>query len=667
MNVSSSPAPAVERRLEGPLIRTAGRLPCLSPKSVAAWILSCAFCNAIGWILSALHQLNIVGYTVAFVGAVAFILVVRKRLGWSGWREATVRILRKQRFRFGKLFPLLFMAVAGLGMIGGAIHPPSNYDALAYRTPRVLHWLAAGQWHWIHTEFQRLNTRGCGMEWVTAPLIVFTRTDRFFFLINATCFLLLPGRVFSVLRGFGVSSRVAWYWMWLLPTGYCYLLQAGSIGNDLFGAFFALAAFEFALRARANGRVSDLWLSLLAAGLMTAGKAFNILLLLPWAIAVWSALPLLLRYPIQSILMILFSASASLLPMACLNQWHCGDWTGLKAESVVNVGMRAPIFRVAVNGVLILLHNFAPTIFPAANHWNALMERAIPAGLSVRLHENFEPDGAGLRLGEMQMEEAAGLGFGISLLLVFTLIATVPRTLATKTTPARAFNSINLINSLRLLVPIATLAALLIFMAQSGLSCPARYLAPFYVLLVAPLLRLGSESIRLLRKPWWQGSAVGVFFLAAVLLIVSPARPLWPAVTCLRAAGAEHSPHPLIRRAWTVYSVYGQRADAFAPAREILSADANPLGVITADDPETSLWRPFGSRRIVHVCVGDNPEELRKKGIKYVLINSGFLAQHFQLSLQQWLAQNNGQLLRHLPLELRASSGPSEWFLIELR
>jgi len=38
--------------------------------------------------------------------------------------------------------------------------------------------------------------------------------------------------------------------MWLVPTGYCFLLQAGSISNDLFGAVFAMAAVDFALRAR---------------------------------------------------------------------------------------------------------------------------------------------------------------------------------------------------------------------------------------------------------------------------------------------------------------------------------------------------------------------------------------------------------------------------------
>src|SRR5204863_4444994 len=78
----------------------------------------------------------------------------------------------------------------------------------------------------------------------------------------------------------------------------------------------------------------------------------------------------------------------------------------------------------------------------------------------------------------------------------------------------------------QLLIPLAAWAGVVIFMAGSGLSCPARYLAPFYILLLAPLLWAGAIPRC--------GAVLGVFILAAMLLVVSPARPLWPAVTVLR-------------------------------------------------------------------------------------------------------------------------------------
>ena len=252
------------------------------PAMVAAWVVFSAFCSCAGWVLSALHQLNVGGYAVALLLGVAVVWMLRERVlpenvwGWN---------LRKQRRRFRRTFPLGFLIVASLAILGGAIHPRSNYDALAYRIPRVLHWLAEGRWHWIYTDFQRVNTRARGIEWLSAPLIAFTRTDRLLFLINAASFLLLPGLVFSLLRRVGVKPRVAWHWMWLLPTGYCYLLQAGSISNDMFGTVYALAAVDFALRARKSGRVSEVCLSVLSAALLTGARASNLPLLLPWMVA----------------------------------------------------------------------------------------------------------------------------------------------------------------------------------------------------------------------------------------------------------------------------------------------------------------------------------------------------------------------------------------------
>ena len=77
-----------------------------------------------------------------------------------------------------------------------------------------------------------MNNRPCGLEWLSAPLLLFTKSDRGLFLVNFLPFLLLPGLIFSVLTRLGVRARVAWHWMWLLPTGYNFLLQGGSLGND---------------------------------------------------------------------------------------------------------------------------------------------------------------------------------------------------------------------------------------------------------------------------------------------------------------------------------------------------------------------------------------------------------------------------------------------------
>ena len=623
--------------------------PTLTP--VTVWVMLCALLNAAGWILSAMGQLNLAGYSVILVLAGA-------ATGWW-WRQARPRFLGGFRARrFKRAFPLAFAVVAALALAGGLLHAPVNYDALAYRTPRVLHWLAEGQWHWIHTDFQRVNTRGCGIEWITAPLLLFTGTDRLFFLINAISFLLLPGLCYSVLTGLGVRKKVAWHWMWVFPTGYCYLLQAGSIGNDLFGAMLTMAAVDFALRASRARSATLGWLSILAAALMTAGKGFNLLFLLPWGLALLPATVPLLRRPLGSLLIGATALLISLLPIALLNHLYTGDWKGLKAEpSAISTG--APLLHLGTNAVLIIQHNFNPTFNPIAGILNAKIKGAISDEMKVEYGKHFEGGGVPFTFGEMQMEEGAGLGCGVSLLLLPVLFGRfrAPRL----TRPQR----ISLMLKPAFLVPAGTWLVMIYFFTQSGLGCPARYLAPSYVLMLAPVLCLPRAST-LLRCPWWRHLAMLGFFLAALLLIATPPRPLWPAQTLLRAIHADTSSSPLLQRVWAVYSVYGARADGFAPARAKLPSNLKVLGLVTFDDPETSLWRPFGSLRIRHVTHEDDGQSLRDNGIELVLVSEFVVTTHEGITMEQWLSRCDAKILSSFDLTLRATRGPTRWHLVRL-
>src|SRR5471032_2725062 len=234
---------------------------------VRLWLWVSAFASAAGWTLSAIGQLNRTGYGIVFTAFVIFLFLGRKELGLvpGGKIFCWEKFLR----RFRRLLPICFAALAVLIFLGGAIYPPSNYTGLNYREARVLQWLAHAHWLWIHTPNYRMNDRACGFEWLTAPLILFLKSDRALFLVNFIPFLLLPGLIYSVLTRLGVRARVAWHWMWLLPTGYDFLLQAGSIANDTFPAVYALAAVDFAARTWSSRRPADLWHSILAAALLT--------------------------------------------------------------------------------------------------------------------------------------------------------------------------------------------------------------------------------------------------------------------------------------------------------------------------------------------------------------------------------------------------------------
>jgi hypothetical protein len=635
--------------LANPATMDRNATPTVDPQTrlFVLWMLFAVFCQCAGWGLSAIHQLNAAGYIVAFV--LFFVAAaVWMRRAFPGMAKP---FFPKHRFR--RPFPVAFLILTALAVLGGALYLPNNFDAHAYRTPRVLHWLAEGRWHWIHSHFGNLNVRGAAFEWITAPLFLFTKTDRLEFLINAICFLFVPGRIFAVLTRLGVRRRVAYYWMWIFPTAYGFILQAGSIGNDLFTALWPMTAIEFALRAREMKRVEYVWLSGFAAALMTASKAFGLLLLPAWGISILPALGLLLRRPVGSIVAMLIAAAASMIPTALLNLHYCGDWTGIAAEPVRLIG-GPPVFQIVVNFVLIVLTNLAPPIFPFSGAWDRFVHYVVPAAVQARVDQYFEPDAARFRIAEMPGEESAGLGFGVSILLLLIVVRQL--------TSARS-SSRNLF-SLRNFIALAALGGALIFMAQSGLYAPARYLLPLCFPIVIPILALPA-AFELTLKDWWRRLALALFALAALLLIVAPARPLFPAQTLLSKANV--SARPLLQRAAEVYAIYRDRADLLRPIRETLPASAKIIGLISFNEPETSLWRPFGSRRILHIRSEDSPEFTRSRGIQYVVIERSAIAlDYFKTTPEEWARKNNGEMIARFSIKMLARGKPMDWVLVRL-
>src|SRR5882762_4205679 len=98
------------------------KCPPRAPALVTGWIVFCAFCNCAGWVLSALHKLNAGGYAVVFSLGLAATALWRKRIFPEGFRGLN---LRKLRGRFRRLFPLGFLALAALAILGGALHAPN--------------------------------------------------------------------------------------------------------------------------------------------------------------------------------------------------------------------------------------------------------------------------------------------------------------------------------------------------------------------------------------------------------------------------------------------------------------------------------------------------------------------------------------------------------------
>ena len=623
---------------------------------VRIWLWVSVLASVAGWLLSALGQLNEAGYAVFGAAGAASLWCGRKALGLT-WPRGLCR-WKKVRARFRRWLPGGFVVLALLVLLGGALYPPTNHTAMTYRTPRVLHWLAEGHWHWIYTPNYRMNDRCCGFEWLTAPVLLFTHSDRSLFLINFITFLVLPGLTYSVWTRLGVRPRVAWYWMWLLPTGYSFLLQAGSLGNDTFPTVYALAAVDFGLRAWATRRSSDLWYSLLAAALLTGAKASNLPLLLPWAILVCGLWPLVRRRPVMSLVIVLLAAVVSALPTVVLNIRYCGDWSGLVLERA-GMNMKDPFVGIWGNALLLFSNNFVPTFFPLAGWWNRSALSVLPQALTAPMLANFE--NGFIALGEMPTEDWVGLGFGLSVLAATALLASL-----------RAGSTANKTRAGSGLVPravcwgvlVSPWLSLLAYSMKSGMVTPARLISPYYPLLL-PLLLVGAKQAEIVRRRWWRAMVWGVLLLALPVLVLTPGRPLWPAQTILKKLLAVNPGQRSIARALAVYSVYGVRSDPLANVRALLPRGLSVVGFMeTGDDIDISLWRPFGTRRVEHILPSDSQEQIRQRHIQYAVVGEQPLLDD-GTTLAAWQAKTGAEIVATVIATTTLHLGPRPWYIVQ--
>jgi hypothetical protein len=505
-----------------------------------------------------------------------------------------------------------------------------------------------------------MNDRACGIEWLSAPLLLFTHSDRMLFLLNFVPFLLLPGLIFSLCRRLGVAGRVAWQWMWLLPTGYNFLLQAGSAGNDTFPTVYALAAVDFALRAWKSRRASDFSLSLLSAGLLTGAKASNLPLLLPWGILVLALWPMVKRRLVTTALAGLVAALVSFLPTAALNYHYLGDWSGLKLENA-GMDMKNPIVGIWGNALLFLLHDFVPPFFPAAGWWNQSALFILPRAMVAPMVTNFEYGFH--RVGEMPTEDWAGLGLGVSLLMA---VAATGGVFLRRVRPVGRVGPGQLPRTLRQLVLLAPWVALLVYCMKTGMVTGARLISPYYPLLL-PSLIIGAGQRDLVRTKWWRGLVWLVLILAFAVVISTPPRPLWPAKTVLSNMAERKPENRAISRALGVYAVYRERPNPMPQVLGLLPQDITLVGFLgTPDDIDISLWRPLGKRTVKHLLLTDSGDEIRQRGIRYAVV-SEFCLREKQMDPAEWRKRANAELIANLTVTQKLAEGPQVWEVVRFR
>ncbi|HEY3760868.1 MAG TPA: hypothetical protein VGN23_03890 [Verrucomicrobiae bacterium] len=542
-----------------------------------------------------------------------------------------------------------------MSLVAGAIYEPFNGDSQAYRIPRVLHWLDAQQWHWISTLDPRMNVIGTGFEWLSAPLILFTRDDRLLFLINVASYAMLPGLIYSVFTRLGVMPRAAWWWMWILPSGWCFALQAGSVVNDSFAAVYALAAVDLALVAKDKGSIGDLWLSMLAAVLLTGAKQCDIPLVLPWIIAAWPALGLLRRHTIGATFVIAISLLISALPITILNLRHTGNWLGATANQNF-LGSNSPFWGVVGNAFCVPLQNLMPPFFPMADRWNALMDRFVSTSFGHRF-SSFEHFGQLCLLSHSVGEGDAGIGLGICVLIVISIFAAWK--IKTKNWHHTDTIQIHLLRA-------APWLSLVLFMAKDLAYENARQLSPYYALFF-PLFLARPGHALLVRRRWWQWFALLLMLCTAGLLVISRSRPLFPAQTVMHQLQADHPHSRLITRLEFSFDAVPIAKKMDPEIMKALPPGEKVIGYATvsgSDEPE--LWYPFGQRSVRRMMPGDTADSLRSEDIHYVVVDNFALGASRQ-TIAQWMEQYHGEMAAQASCLVQPDLPPNYLYLVRLQ
>ncbi len=623
--------------------RTHGSLP-LALRLAGLWLVYVLWCQAAGWGLSAIGALHATGYLATLPVALAAAFAFWKASGPGPGVRFTGKPIR--RFQKHPAFAA-WCVVTALILAGALTNPPSNYDGLTYRMPKLLYWLQEQRWHWIDGIDFRLNITGTGFEWMSAPLVLFTGNDRSLFLINFIPYLLLPGLFFVAARGLRIPPRSARWWMWVWPMAYGVATQAGSIGNDMVGAALALASLAFAAEALRTKPLLCMAVSALAAAAMTSIKATTLPLGLPIAVYwIWVGV----RVTGFRRLLMLGGALAplallvSFFPMAVLCWKNTGRWNG-NPGNIQGFEPNSPVAAVIGNSIDFTISLFTPPLAPGAQTVNTHFKGWLTGqSWASWVKENYGCFNPSL-LQDMPTEEGAGIGLGITLVLLAWAVKR-PRKSAVARVPS---------DWLAPSFAAATCIALLAFAAKSGIGGTPRLLVPFTPMLLLAIVWWGNRREFRVTTPHGMISLIPAAFLIPTLLL-NPNRPLLPksAVKSLPII-----PAGVRSRMVQVYNTYSNRGELLAVFRERIP-NADLVGFAGGGDHTAyALFKPFGHRHVTNL----SPRTV--DSVKWIVATRDGLERRLGITLEEWEASSDFIMAYQETIISRVSTGPEQWRLYQ--
>jgi hypothetical protein len=622
------------------------------------WLMWTAWCTIAGWTLSAFGCLD--GWGHALVLPVLL-------FSWWQWLKATApatpafggsRLPRVRAWMFRPL-PLIYAGIVVLSFISGCLYQPWSFDAVTYRLPRLLYWWAAHHWYWIGTLDHRLDFSSCGFEWQMLPVIELTHSDRLLFLLNWIPFLLMPWQTFFVFKSLGVNGRSARRWMWLLPAGYCFALQSSGLQNDGYSINYLLAAIGFAVVGFRSRRMGCVWMTLLAAGLLTGGKVSNLPLLLPLGVVLLPAIRRVNLFNWKTLAVVFLAAVCSFIPIALISLAYTGDWTGDPTDQW-NTHTHGKLGGLLAN-ILIFFNDVAqPPVFPITSKIAPALA-ALNHSLSPLMDwlRRCHHEGGKISIGDMAYEGQAGLGFSAGGYLVFVILGC---RFIKKTFRLAADHSLPV--AWRLTPWLAWIGCTVLFM-EIGLSATARYAAPYYPLILISILRL--PRIAAFERHKIAAVYAGLAMLSVVpVILFTPARPFVP--ECLLSRMERKSSLQTIA---AKYRLWAGLRDDLAPIRNALPPGTTRLGYAGAfRETPYGLWKPLGRRVVVELGLPPGSRATPPGDLDYAVVTENGIKQRYDMDLKPWCEWAGAEIVFEMKRNnalLGAVPKYDSWYLVRFR
>jgi hypothetical protein len=235
---------------------------------LAWWVAVCAEVVATTEVLSLLHAIRPLGYTLAAVG----VLVAAATVWWLTGRPRPPLPARRDLPFDPLVVTLALVALAAFGyeLFIVAATPPNNWDSMHYHLSRVAAWRAQGSLGYIPTHNGIENAYPQNSELLVLWTVVFLGRDVLAGLPQLLAGLACAAAVYVIGRELGHSARAAAFSALLFPTLTLVALESVTTQNDLVEASFVAAAVALALgRGRATAALAGIALGLAAGTKLT--------------------------------------------------------------------------------------------------------------------------------------------------------------------------------------------------------------------------------------------------------------------------------------------------------------------------------------------------------------------------------------------------------------